>query len=102
MLINSQEWTYRDLRLGDHVPHDKSRGTFKFSVNMTTEEYANMTTSLLDLTCKESAPRTHVWVDAHREWMANSVKVNGVRSGLSFLIGLLRWLAVMRYCNISC
>jgi hypothetical protein len=77
MLISSQEWTYRDLRLGDHVPHDKSRGTLGLSVNITNEENADITTSLLDLTCQESAPCVHVWGNVHREWLANSVKVNG-------------------------
>ena len=78
-LICGQERTHCDLGLGDHVPHDKSRGPFSLgeSETITTEEYPDIGTSLLDLILKRSAQYVLVRVDVNRKWLTNSVKVDG-------------------------
>ena len=77
MLTCGLERAYRDLCLGDHVPQDKSRGPFLFSVIITTEEYPDNATSLFDLIRKRSAQYAQIWIDVHRGLLANSVKVDG-------------------------
>lgn len=66
--------TYRNLLLGDHIPHDEFRTVPGFLGGGTGEQYGDVVSSLLDLARKLLRLYVHVQVDVRRERLTNSAK----------------------------
>ena len=67
------ERTYRDLLLGNHVPHDKFRAVPGTLVGITSKKYGDLMSNLLNLARQVPRSYVRVQIDTRRERLTDSV-----------------------------